>query len=56
MARRFINMDIDSTAYGYWWVDFVNENGEIERKTFDNDLLAKEFYDELMSEYPIQPE
>ena len=50
MNRKFINMDIDNTNYGYWWVDFINENGEKERKTFNNDLEAKVFYDELMSE------
>jgi hypothetical protein len=57
MNRKFINMDIDNTNYGYWWVDFINENGEKERKTFDNDLEAKVFYDELMSEQnPTQSE
>ncbi len=43
-------MDMDNTNYGYWWVDFINENGEIARKTFNNDIDAKKFYDELMSE------
>ena len=50
MSRKFINMDIDNTNYGYWWVDFINENGERERRTFENDLSAKLFYDELMLE------
>jgi hypothetical protein len=50
MNRRFINMDMDNTNYGYWWVDFINENGERERRAFQNDLSAKVFYDELMSE------
>jgi hypothetical protein len=50
MARKFINMDMDNTNYGYWWVDFINVEGEIERITFQNDLSAKTFYDELMSE------
>ena len=50
MSRRFINMDMDNTNYGYWWVDFINENGERERRTFENDLSAKSFYDELMLE------
>jgi hypothetical protein len=50
MNRRFINMDMDNTNYGYWWVDFINENGEIERRTFENDLSAKLFYDELILE------
>ncbi len=43
-------MDIDNTNYGYWWVDFINEEGEIERRSFDNDLDAEYFYDQLMSE------
>jgi hypothetical protein len=43
-------MDMDNTNYGYWWVDFINEDGENERITFDNDTLAKNFYDELMLE------
>ncbi len=43
-------MDMDNTNYGYWWVDFINENGERERKVFDTDLSAKSFYDELMLE------
>ena len=43
-------MDIDNTNYGYWWIDFLNENGEFERRTFDNDTSAKIFYDELMLE------
>ncbi len=50
MSRKFINMDIDNTNYGYWWVDFINEEGEIERRSFDNDLDAEYFYDQLMSE------
>ncbi len=50
MVRRFINMDMDNTNYGYWWVDFINEEGEMERKVFDNDFDAEEFYHELMSE------
>ena len=50
MSRKFINMDIDNTNYGYWWVDSINENGERERKVFDTDLSAKSFYDELMLE------
>jgi hypothetical protein len=50
MSRKFINMDMDNTNYGYWWVDFINENGERERRAFQNDLSAKVFYDELMSE------
>jgi hypothetical protein len=31
-------------------VDFINEEGDMERKVFENDLSAKVFYDELMSE------
>ena len=43
-------MDMDNTNYGYWWVDFINEDSEIERITFDNDLDAEAFYHELISE------
>lgn len=43
-------MDMDNTNYGYWWVDFINENDELERKTFNTDLEAKSFYDELIQE------
>ena len=50
MSRRFINMDMDNTNYGYWWVDFINENGERERRTFENDLSAQTFYNELLLE------
>ena len=50
MSRQFINMDMDNTNYGYWWVDFINEDGEIERRVFDNDFDAEEFYHELISE------
>ena len=50
MSRKFINMDMDNTNYGYWWVDFINEDGEIERVTFNTDLDAKNFYDELILE------
>ena len=50
MARQFINMDMDNTNYGYWWVDYINENGEPERITFENDSQANEFYHELISE------
>jgi hypothetical protein len=50
MSRKFINMDMDNTNYGYWWVDFINEEGEMERKVFDNDFDAEEFYHELISE------
>jgi hypothetical protein len=50
MARQFINMDMDNTNYGYWWVDFINENGELERVVFENDLSAKSFYNELILE------
>ncbi len=41
---------MDNTNYGYWWVDFLNENGERERKTFNNDLDAQDFYNEIILE------
>jgi hypothetical protein len=57
MVRQFINMDVDNTNYGYWWIDFINEVGELERKTFNMDADAIEFYNELMSEKnSLQPE
>lgn len=55
MDRRFINMYMDQTAYGYWIVDFINESGTFESRRFDTDLDAHEFYMELMEEqYPTQ--
>ena len=57
MSRKFINMDMDNTNYGYWWVDFINEEGEMERNFFDNDFDAEVFYHELISEQnPTQSE
>jgi hypothetical protein len=50
MSRKFINMAMDNTNYGYWWVDFINESGEMERITFEDDLSAKNFYNELILE------
>jgi hypothetical protein len=50
-------MDMDNTNYGYWWVDFINEEGEMERNFFDNDFDAEVFYHELISEQnPTQSE
>lgn len=43
-------MAMDNTNYGYWWVDFINESGEMERITFEDDLSAKNFYNELILE------
>lgn len=57
MARKFINMYMEQSAYGYWRVDFINESGEFESLQFNNDIEANEFYLELMSEqYPTQSE
>lgn len=57
MVRKFINMYMDQTAYGYWIVDFINELGTFESRRFDNDLDAHEFYMVLMEEqYPTQTE
>jgi hypothetical protein len=50
MGRKFINMYMEQTAYGYWRVDFINESGDFDSLLFDNDLLAKVFYDELILE------
>ena len=53
MSRKFINMYMDQTAYGYWNVDFIGESGDFESRQFENDLDAHDFYMELMSEqYP----
>ena len=46
-------MDMDNTNYGYWWVDFINEEGNMERKTFDTDLEAISFYHEIIKEREI---
>ncbi len=57
MIRKFINMYMDQTAYGYWIVDFINELGTFESRRFNNDLDAHDFYMELMGEqYPTQTE
>ncbi len=50
MSRKFINMYMEQTAYGYWRVDFINETGDFDSLQFDNDIEAKNFYLELMSE------
>jgi hypothetical protein len=41
---------MEQTAYGYWRVDFINEAGDFDSLQFDNDIDAKEFYLELISE------
>ena len=50
MARKFINMYMEQTRYGYWWVDFINESGDFVSLQFDNDIDAEKFYLELMLE------
>lgn len=50
MSRKFINMYMEQTRYGYWWVDFINESGDFVSLQFDNDIDAEKFYLELMSE------
>ena len=50
MVRKFINMFQDNTLYGYWIVEFIDENGEISTQQFDTDLDAQEFYNELVLE------
>lgn len=51
MARRFINMFLDeSNNLGYYVVEYVDIDGETKKDYFETDLLAKEFYLELMSE------
>lgn len=57
MSRKFVNMYMEPTQYGYWWVDFINESGDFDSLQFDNDIDAHEFYLELMLEqYPTQSE
>ena len=50
MARIFINMFQDNTLYGYWIVEFIDENGQTIKKEFETDLDAREFYNELILE------
>jgi hypothetical protein len=49
MDRKFINMYMEQTAYGYWRVDFINESGDFDSRIFENDLEAHEFYMELIN-------
>ena len=51
MSRKFINMYQDnSNMSGYYIVEYIDIDGETKKDTFDTDLDAKVFYDELMSE------
>ena len=51
MSRKFINMYQDnSNMSGYYIVEYVDTDGQIKKDTFDTDLDAKVFYNELMSE------
>lgn len=50
MARIFINMYQDDTNYGYWFVEFIDDNGNTQKQQFETDLQANEFYHVLMLE------
>lgn len=51
MVRYFINMYQDnSDFYGYYIVEYIDENGETKKDRFDTDLDAQVFYNELMLE------
>lgn len=58
MSRKFINMYQDNTNMsGYYIVEYIDTNGQIKKDTFETDLDAKVFYDELISEQnPTQSE
>jgi hypothetical protein len=40
----------NSNMSGYYIVEYIDIDGETKKDTFDTDLDAKVFYDELMSE------
>jgi hypothetical protein len=40
----------NSNMSGYYIVEYVDTDGETKKDTFDTDLDAKVFYNELMSE------
>ena len=51
MARQFINMYQDIwNMYGYYIVEYIDDNGETKKDLFNNDLDAQDFYNELMLE------
>lgn len=51
MARQFINMYQDIwNMYGYYIVEYIDNNGETKKDLFNNDLDAQDFYNELMLE------
>ena len=50
MARTFINMFQDNTNYGYWIVEYIDENGNLQKEQFNIDIDAQVFYDVLIKE------
>jgi hypothetical protein len=51
MARKFINMFLESdNYYGYWLVEYIDNDGIIKIDRFSTDLEAKKFYNELILE------
>lgn len=51
MARQFINMFPNlSNMSGYYIVEYIDHDGIVKKDTFNTDLDAQEFYNELMSE------
>jgi hypothetical protein len=50
MARKFINMYLDTSDYsGFWIVEYIDNDGTTKKDRFGSDLEAKIFYDTLMS-------
>lgn len=58
MARKFINMFLDtSNMYGYYIVEYIDNDGSIKKDQFGSDIESKIFYEELMLEQTtLQPE
>ncbi len=51
MARQFINMYQDNSDFsGYYIVEYIDENGEIKKDSFETDLAAQEFYNQIILE------
>jgi len=40
----------NSNFSGYYIVEYIDENGETQKDTFETDLAAQEFYNEIILE------